>query len=179
MDRPGGMKGSIFLIGMMCSGKSTVGRLLAPLLELPFVDLDRVVEARVGPLLPFIRREGEEAFRTLEVEALHAAIAGPDAVISTGGGTPCFSDNLPRMQGRGRVALLSPPFESLMSRIERSGGDRPLLNGLKGPALRARVMELLADRRACYEGADLVIDSAASAADIAGELAAILRDQTR
>lgn len=171
--------GSVFLIGMMCSGKSTVGRLLAPLLYLPFLDLDREVESRVGPLLPFVQREGEKAFRLLETETLDAAITGPDAVISTGGGTPCFNDNLERMRARGSVVLLHPSFEVLMTRIERSGGDRPLLFGLKGDALRVRVAELLADRHDCYEGAHLRIESDGAAAEVAGQLADALRSQAR
>lgn len=171
--------GTVFLIGMMCSGKSTVGRLLAPLMGLPFIDLDREIERGVGPLLPFVQKEGEEAFRLLEQEALGAAISGPDAVVSTGGGTPCFGDNLDRMRERGTVALLQPPFEALMTRIERSGGDRPLLYGLKGDALRARVAELLAERRTCYAGAHLRVESDASAAEIASLLFDATRDQAR
>lgn len=171
--------GSVFLIGMMCSGKSTVGRLLAPLLGLPFVDLDREIEREVGPLLPFVQKEGEVAFRLLEKEALGAAISGPDAVVSTGGGTPCFGDNLERMRERGTVALLQPPFEALMTRIVRSGGDRPLLFGLKGDALRARVADLLAERRTCYEGAHLRVESESSAAEIASLLADAMRYQAR
>lgn len=175
----GGGKGSLFLIGMMCSGKSTVGRLLAPRLNLPFIDLDREVERRVGPLLPFIQREGEHAFRELETEALRAAIAGPDAVISTGGGTPCFGENLGLMRTRGAIVLLHPPIEALMRRIERSGGDRPLLHGLRGDALRTRVDLLLEERRVCYEGADRRFETDATAEEVARQLSEWVLDQTR
>ena len=78
---PRHMPGPIFLIGFMCSGKSRVGKVLAPLLGLPFVDLDRVIEQRVGPVLPFFQREGEEAFRGVEHDVLEELLKGPPCVI--------------------------------------------------------------------------------------------------
>lgn len=157
----------IFLIGFMCSGKTTVGRVLAPLLELPFMDLDREVEKRVGPLLPFIQREGEEAFRTIESEVLVELINGPLGVIATGGGTPCESDNMERLKAAGTVVWLDVPMERLMPRIERAGGDRPLLFGLKGDALRARVEELLEARTPVYAEADIIVQAGATPAEVA------------
>lgn len=147
----------VFLIGFMCSGKSRIGRELAPLLGLPFHDLDRVIERRVGPITPFFQREGEEAFRKVEAEGLQELSRGPDAVIATGGGTPCDGDNLLVMQGSGTVVWLDVPMVDLMPRIERSGGDRPLLFGLKGDALQVRVEELLAPRIPVYRKADLAV----------------------
>lgn len=70
----------IVLIGFMCSGKSTVGKALATLLSVPFSDIDRIVEQRVGPLVPFFNEHGEEAFRSLERQVLLeqlAPLAGP------------------------------------------------------------------------------------------------------
>lgn len=157
----------IILIGFMCSGKSTVGPVLAPLLGLPFVDLDRVIEKRVGPLVPFFQDHGEEAFRTMEAEVLYALLQGPPCVIATGGGTPCEGDNLKRMKDRGRIVWLDVPLEALMPRIIRSGGDRPLLLGLKGDALRGRVQELLEPRLPIYAEADMVVQAAAPPATVA------------
>ncbi|MEO8588890.1 MAG: shikimate kinase [Flavobacteriales bacterium] len=157
----------LFLIGFMCSGKTTVGRVLAPLLDLPFVDLDRVVEHRVGPLLPYIQREGEEAFRRLESEVLYELLDGPPAVIATGGGTPCEGDHMERMKAAGAVVWLDVPIERLMPRIERAGGDRPLLFGLKGEALRQRVEELLDQRTPVYADADIIVQAGATPAEVA------------
>lgn len=157
----------IILIGFMCSGKSTVGRALAPLLDLPFADLDRVAEKRVGPLVPFFRDHGEEAFRKLEAEVLQELLEGPPCVIATGGGTPCEGDNLKRMMDGGRVVWLDVPMEALMPRIIRSGGDRPLLLGLKGDALRSRVEELLAPRLPIYAEADLIVQASAPPGTVA------------
>ena len=118
---------SPLLIGFMCAGKSTVGRALAPMLGVPFIDLDREVEKRVGPLLPFIQREGEQAFRAMEREVLDEVLRGPVRVIATGGGMPCEGDNLLRMKASGTVIWLDVPMPDLMPRIVRAGGDRPLL----------------------------------------------------
>lgn len=164
----------IVLIGFMCSGKSTVGRFLAPLLGLPFVDLDRMVEKRVGPLVPFFATHGEAGFRQAEVEALTEVLQGPPVVLATGGGTPCEGDNLQRMKDAGRVVWLDVPMPALMQRIERSGGDRPLLFGLKGEALKARVQELFEPREAIYASADIIVQAAAPPATVAGHIALAL-----
>lgn len=160
---------------MMCSGKSTVGRLLGPLLGLPSIDLDRIIEARVGPLLPFVQREGEQAFRDVETEVLNETLVGPPAVIATGGGTPCFDDRMERMKGAGTVIWLEVPIDALMPRIERSGGDRPLLFGLKGEALRDRVLQLLREREAFYAQCHWRVN----ASDSPGPVAARIADQLR
>lgn len=170
----------IILIGFMCSGKSTVGRALAPLLDMPFADLDRVAEKRVGPLVPFFRDHGEDAFRVLEAEVLRELLEGPPCVIATGGGTPCEGDNLKRMQDGGRVVWLDVPMEALMPRIIRSGGDRPLLLGSKGDALRSRVEELLRPRLPIYAEADVIVQATAPPATVAERIVQALNlDQVR
>lgn len=164
----------IFLIGFMCSGKTTVGRVLAPLLGRPFLDLDRQLEKRLGPLLPFIQREGEEAFRRIEAEVLGELLDGPPAVIATGGGTPCEGDNMVRLKAAGTVIWLDVPMERLLPRIERAGGDRPLLFGLKGDALRARVEELLDARTPVYAEADIIVQAGATPAEVAERIRAVV-----
>ena len=164
----------LFLIGFMCSGKTTVGRALAPLLDIPFIDLDREVEKQVGALLPFIQKNGEAAFRKLETEVLASLLNGEDAVIATGGGTPCEGDNLARMKAVGKVVWLDVSSEMLMPRIERAGGDRPLLFGLKGEALRERVQELLDQRTPIYAEADIIVQAAAPPAEVARRIASVV-----
>ena len=151
----------------MCTGKSRIGRELAPLLGLPFHDLDRVIEQRVGPIKPFFEREGEAAFRQVEAEVLHELLRGPAAVLSMGGGTPCEGDNLQRMKAAGTVVWLDVPLAVLMPRIERAGGDRPLLAGLKGEALRQRVEDLLAPRLSVYAQADVHIHAVGTPLEVA------------
>jgi shikimate kinase len=161
----------VLLIGFMCSGKSTVGKALAQLLELPFFDIDRVIEQQVGPLMPFFHTHGEDAFRLLERKVLAELLEGPAAVIATGGGTPCEGDNLQRMKHAGTVVWLDVPNDALMPRIERSGGDRPLLAGLKGEALQQRVSELLASREPVYAQADIIVQAAAEPLVVAQRIA--------
>lgn len=155
------------LIGFMCSGKSRVGRELAPLLGLPFHDLDRVIEQRIGPIKPFFEREGEEAFRRIEAEVLQELLASPPALLSMGGGTPCEGDNLLRMKAAGTVIWLDVPMDVLLPRIERTGGDRPLLAGLMGEALRTRVEGLLQPRIPFYQQADLRIHAVGAPLEVA------------
>lgn len=167
----------IFLIGFMCSGKSRIGRELAPLLHLPFHDLDRVIEQRVGPITPFFQQRGEAAFRRTESEVLEELVQGPDAVIATGGGTPCEGDNLELMQRTGTVVWLDVPLADLMPRIERSGGDRPLLFGLKGDALRDRVEQLLEPRLPVYRKADITVQANVAPPLVADRIRAALAER--
>ena len=169
----------IFLIGFMCSGKSTVGGRLAPMLGLPFLDLDRVIEAQVGPLLPYIRDQGEALFREQEARALAALLNGPPAVIATGGGTPCEGEHLRRMLQAGLVVYLDVPYATLMERIIRSGGDRPLLFGLQGEALAGRVRDLLQARRPYYTAAHLHVDGTGTAEEVAVRIKRAIDGQTR
>lgn len=163
------------LIGFMCAGKSRVGRELAPLLYLPFQDLDRVIEQRVGPIKPFFEREGEGAFRAVEAEVLHDLLGGPPAVLAMGGGTPCEGDNLRVMRSAGTLVWLDVPVDVLLPRIERAGGDRPLLAGLKGDALGAHVRRMLAARLPFYEQADIRVDGAGTPAEVAQRVALALQ----
>jgi shikimate kinase len=166
----------VLLIGFMCSGKSTVGKVLSQLLGLPFFDLDRVIEQQVGPLMPFFRAHGEDAFRVLERKVLDELLKGPAAVIASGGGTPCEGDNLQRMKGAGTVVWLDVPNDALMPRIERAGGDRPLLAGLKGDVLQQRVSELLASREPVYAQADIIVQAAAEPVVVAQRIAQALNE---
>jgi shikimate kinase len=167
------------LIGFMCSGKSTVGRALAPLLGMPFVDLDRLIEARVGPLLPFVQREGEEAFRDVEALVLREVLAGPVSLIASGGGTPTVAGTMALMRAAGTVVWLDVPMHALMPRIERAGGDRPLLFGLKNEALRERVGSLLAARVRIYQQAHVHVSAEGAPQEVAKSIAALLSDQLR
>lgn len=161
----------IQLIGFMCSGKSRIGRELAGLLAMPFHDLDRAIEREVGAIKPFFEQEGEVAFRAVETRILHGLLAGPSAVLSMGGGTPCEGDNLQHMKASGTVVWLDVPMEALMPRIERAGGDRPLLAGLRGEALREQVERLLAPRLPIYAQAHLRIQAVGEPAAIAVAIA--------
>lgn len=147
----------LILIGPMGSGKSTTGLALATRLGLAFVDLDACIVARAGQSIPrLFEVEGEAGFRQREALALREALAGPPAVIATGGGAVLRADNRRAMAAGGRVVYLHvSPGEQL----RRIAGDanRPLLDH-DDPA--TRLAQLQAEREPLYrEIADLILDS--------------------
>ncbi len=164
----------VVLIGFMCSGKSCVGRKLAELTGLRHVDLDRVIEQRLGPLLPWIQANGEAAFRAEERRVLNDLIVQEDMVLSAGGGTPCEGDNMDLLLHASRVVYLNVPVDVLVDRCARKGGDRPLLFGLKGDELRDRVHELMAERLPVYERAHVHMAATATPEVIAAQIERLL-----
>jgi shikimate kinase len=118
---------AIFLVGFMASGKSTVGPVLAARLGRRFVDLDRVIEAKVGcAIVEFIEREGEERFRELETETLREAASQGGAIIAPGGGAITPEENRELMSRLGITVWLDAPFELCWRRIQDDGSTRPL-----------------------------------------------------
>lgn len=162
----------VLITGFMCSGKSHIGRLVAQRLGLPHLDTDRLVEQEVGPLLPWIRLHGEAAFRLREKQVLQKVLAGGDAVVSTGGGTPCEDNNMDLMLAAGTVVYLDVPEDVLIDRCASKGGDRPLLFGLHGDALASRVRELLVRRTPVYRRAHVLVRADGAPDRIADRIAA-------
>ncbi len=158
----------------MCSGKTRVGRELARLLGRQHVDLDRRIEEQVGPLLPFFKEKGEAEFRRMEAEVIGEVARRTDVVVSTGGGTPMAGDNMARMKAAGTVVWLDVPIDVLMPRIERAGGDRPLLHGLKENALHEKVNDLLASRLPVYARAQWRMKATGTPAAIADRIRQLL-----
>ena len=143
----------------MGSGKTTLGKKLAKLLKLEFVDLDQVIVDRINMSIPdYFKLHGEEQFRKLEQEVLHEQ-AGQIAVISTGGGSPCFYDNMDWILQNGLSIYLVLSPKALHSRLEQSNIEtRPALNGLRGEALLNFIQEKLSEREPFYKKADIHID---------------------
>lgn len=149
----------ISLTGYMCSGKSRVGRALAQRLEVPFHDLDRLLEERIGgPITPFFLREGEAAFRALEAEVLLRTVAHAKGILATGGGTLVDPILMSRARVAGPVVLLEVPFEVLVQRILKAGRDRPLYFGADEAIVRSRTEALLQERMAGYDRATHRVD---------------------
>lgn len=150
---------SIILIGYMCAGKTTVGRALAKKLGCTFYDLDWYVEERYHTKVARIfAEEGESRFRELERRMLHEVAAFEDIVLSCGGGTPCFFDNMDYMNATGRTFYLKASPEILMQHLAISKGERPLLKGKSPEELRTFITEQLTLRAPFYEKAQHIID---------------------
>ena len=142
----------IFLIGYMGSGKTTVGKLLAARLGYSFIDMDVHIEEKLFKSVSQIFAEfGEEQFRLLEQQSLHEIAQFDHAVISTGGGAPCYFDNMDYMNGRGYTVYLKLSPEELAERLETSHANkRPLLANRKGEELKQFIAEGLAGRESFY-----------------------------
>lgn len=147
----------ISLIGMPGCGKSTVGRQLARRLQLPFMDSDHVIEARVGcPIRQYFEREGEERFRDVESDVIDELTQAPEGVLSTGGGSVLRPSNRRHLHERGRVVYLKSTPEDLFRRL-RHDRNRPLLQ-VEDPLMRLR--DLFAVRDPLYrEAAHFIIET--------------------
>lgn len=150
---------SIILVGYMCVGKTTIGRDLAKRLGRTFYDLDWYIEERFHTKVATIFAEkGEAHFRDLERRMLHEVAAFENVVVSCGGGTPCFFDNIDYMNEVGEVFYLKASPETILQHLAMSRGDRPLLKGKSPEELRAFVTEQLAQRESFYSKAKHVVD---------------------
>jgi shikimate kinase/3-dehydroquinate synthase len=111
-------------MGFMGAGKTTVGREVAARIGRPFIDLDREIERRHGPIPEIFRERGEEEFRCLEEQALAEALAGPDAVLALGGGAVLSQVNRARLEARAFRLFLDVDVETAWNRVR--GSNRPL-----------------------------------------------------
>jgi len=149
----------IFLIGYMGSGKTTVGKLLAEALGYSFVDMDTYIEEKQFKTVTQIFAEkGEDEFRLLEQNCLYEVSQFENVVISTGGGTPCFFDNMDFMNKQGITIYLHYTPSELASRLLASHANkRPLLAYRKGEEISQFVAEGLAKREYYYKKANYSI----------------------
>lgn len=144
-----------FIIGYMASGKTTFGKAFAREKGLRFVDLDAAVEERAGCSIPALfASRGETCFREMERQELHKVCEGEDDfVMATGGGTPCFFDNMDYMNRQGETIFLNTPVSVLVERLRQERGFRPLLVGIADEGLEEYVVRHLQSRLPFYEKA--------------------------
>lgn len=162
----------IYLIGFMGSGKSFTGYRLAQHLNRQFLDLDHCIENKAGQTVRSLFEEkGEVYFRELEQRTLHATAAEPPSVISCGGGTPCFFDNMDWMNEHGLTIYLKTPEAILFDRLKRGRELRPLIRSKNDTELRAYISRTLASRTAYYEQASIIFHKETGQEDAAAELA--------
>lgn len=148
----------IFLIGYMGSGKTTIGRGLARRLGLRFIDMDAEVESRAGMSVSEIfAAQGEAEFRRQEQTVLQALAEEKDAVVATGGGTPCFFDNMEVMNAAGLTIYLKMGPEKLVSRLTNGIAKRPLLRDKTPEQLLDFIAGNLESREPFYGRAKIVM----------------------
>ena len=149
----------IILIGYMGAGKTTVGKALSKELGIIFYDLDWYIESRMRKSVSQIFAErGEEGFRKIEYNMLHEVAEFEDVIISCGGGTPCFFDNMDYLNQQGQVVYLKADPEVLYKHLMMAKVERPLIKGKSHDELLAFIREQLEKREPFYTKARYTLD---------------------
>lgn len=144
----------ILLIGFMAAGKTTLGKALARELGLQFIDLDHYIENRYRSTVSQLFAErGEEAFRQIERNMLHEVAEFEDVIIATGGGTPCFFDNMDYMNGQGTTVFLEASVDTIHTRLTIARTQRPLVAQKTSDELRDYIIQMLELREPYYSRA--------------------------
>lgn len=159
------------MIGFMGCGKSTMGRSLASMLNLTFIDLDTYIEGKYFKTVPQIfAEEGETEFRKKEHKALEEVALFDDVIVATGGGAPCFFDNMELMNRAGYCVFLDVEINTLVNRLIHSKTERPLIKGKSPEELKSFISELMLKRRPFYEKASYILKGSEISPDDVAEL---------
>ena len=149
----------IILIGYMGAGKTTVGKALSQALDLPFYDLDWYIEERHRRTIAQIFAEkGEKGFRDIERNILHEVAEFEDVVISCGGGTPCFFDNMEYMNRQAQTVYLKASPDILFRHLKMGKVERPLLKDKTEDEMKQYIRDSLSTREPFYSQARYTLD---------------------
>jgi shikimate kinase len=155
----GDTKQKIFLIGYMGAGKTTIGKLLAKKMNLQFIDVDLFIENRYRKSITAIFEEkGEDGFREMERRTLLEIAGFENIIISTGGGLPCFFDNMDVMNNSGTTIYIKASVAELVKRLNSGKQNRPLIKDKTPEELHEFVALNLKKREAFYNKATLVFE---------------------
>lgn len=162
----------IFLIGFMGSGKTYWGKELSQKMNISFFDLDKViVDTEKKTISEIFLEMGEEYFRYKEKDVLEQLVDDHEnLVLSCGGGTPCYFNNIDFMKEHGIVIWLNTCIDTLLERLLKEKNHRPLIKDINDVNLRAFILKKLQDRRLYYEQADIIIAEEALTLDALMEL---------
>ncbi len=150
----------IFLIGFMGSGKTHWGKLIGEKLALPFFDLDSVItETENKSISKIFAEKGEGFFRYKEKEVLEEIVNDHNKfILSCGGGTPCFFNNIEFMKDNGIVIWLNTSINILKERLFKERATRPLIKAIGDAELKTYIIRKLGERKMYYEQADFIIN---------------------
>ena len=163
----------LFLIGLLGSGKSFLGKELSKELKLPFIDLDDVIEKKEDMKVSEIfSAKGEGYFRMLEAAALREQSTQKEFVMATGGGTPCFHENISHINQNGTSVFLNTPVSEIVRRLKgEQRKSRPLLANLPDNQLQPTLEAMLQSRLQFYKQANITVNGASTtASDILKQL---------
>lgn len=162
----------IYLLGYMASGKSRLGEKLAALTGMAFADIDRIFEQTYRITIPdFFEKYDENAFRIIERKLLLDTEYLKDTVIATGGGTPCFFDNMAFIRASGLSVYICWSVPELAKRLGRSTQNRPVLRNMPPEMLEEKIRQHLHERDTFYRQADLIVHpSGKTLEECAGEI---------
>lgn len=152
----------VILIGFMGSGKSTMGKRIAKLLNVPFIDSDKEIECRTEKSIPeLFELVGEAGFRELEKELIQKLAQKQDFVLATGGGMPCFNDNIDKLNELGETVYLKHSSNELTKRlINAKKTVRPLIQGKTSEELLEFITSTLETREVYYQQAKFITHKA-------------------
>lgn len=152
----------VYLIGFMGAGKTWMGKQVGLVSGFPFLDLDAYIEQQEGQSISVLfEQKGEDYFRSIEQKCLQELTTiNSNLVLSCGGGTPCFFDNIDFMKKNGTVIWLDPPVAVLVERLKLELHTRPLLNTVSPSDLEVYVQMKLSMRSPFYEQAHYRIQAA-------------------
>lgn len=154
------MQRKFVLLGYMGSGKTSIGRKLANELKLPFWDLDEVIGQMFGMSVPYmIMKKGEIYFRECEQKALNIVLQNSSYVLASGGGTPCYYDNIDIINLHSTSIYFQCTPSVLANRLLAEKQNRPLIADIEDEFLPEYVAKHLFERTPYYEKAHLTIEA--------------------
>lgn len=148
----------LYLIGFMGVGKTTIGKQIAALNKVIFIDTDSQIEKETSKSIKEIfETDGEIAFRKLETDTIHSI--DRKAIIACGGGLPAHNNNIEYLKHKGIVIYLKASTETLIKRLEKNKNKRPLISNLTNEKRLEFIRKILKEREKTYKQADYTIET--------------------
>ncbi len=170
---------NVFLVGYMGVGKTTIGKRLSTRLGLEFIDLDTFIGAMENRIVPeIITQNGEEHFREIERRYLRIVSQKSNVLVSTGGGAPCFYDNMAQINKSGISIYLKMDEKSLAKRLIGAKQKRPLLKGKNETEMVHFITNHLKERKPFYEQAQISFEALKTNAGALEELVKMIKDNS-